>query len=713
MKKMMRSACTRHCGDGCGLLVESGGDGKLSIRGNPDHPFTQGFICAKTARFAERLASPRRITAPLVRDGDGFREASWEEALGLAATQIQQLRATPERLLHIHYHASFGLLHKASKLLFATLGASGFSGSPCLGAGAEALKRDFGAVRQGPLGEAVSAARIVNWGRNTSAQSVHLSAMLAQARKRGARVLAVHPGDQGYSGLADEQIVIRPGTDRFLAAAALKILMGRDVPGKEGHDGSDQAGPVAGGTERPDAVSDRACGLSAGALARCAGSREFLELLAGLDLGELLDACGVRREQAERLADWYSPDSDIGESAGEDATATLIGRGVQRYAFGGENVRFIDALAVLSGNVGRKGGGVFFKRQDLGQMAADWASPKPGYSRTFPIADLARSVEAADPPVEFIWVEGLNLVTQCPDSLALAEMLKERFTVVVEPFLTDTARCAQVILPPALMLECEDIAVNDAHQCVNHSAKVLTPRGLCRSNFDIAAALGARLDPPVAYPDPEEVLDSALRRGKVQASLAELRDKGWLGVDMPETPWADGVFAHPDGLYRLPEALHPDRPEDAEYPLRLLSPVRKDSLLSQVPEDEQESPPRVFVSPDSAALAGLLRSPRDGQPVNRQDGKQPHPGSRGGCLPNQAEEAMISARLETALGSMEVRVGVLDGLHPDAVLYPRGDWLSRGGCVNRLIRPREADMGGQTAYYEERARLVMAPPSQE
>lgn len=641
MSGVVRTACTRHCGDGCSLLVEQRPDGSLSVRGNPEHPFTRGFLCAKTARFGERLASPHRITTPLIREDGGFREASWDEALGLIAAQITRLRRTPERMLHVFYYASFGLLHQASKLLFGALGASAFSGSPCLAAGAEALKRDFGAIRQGPLTDAVTAQRIVNWGRNADAQSVHLAAMLANARKRGACVLSIHPGDPGYASLSDEQIVIRPGTDRFLAAAAAKLLLEH--------------------------------GLSADtrtALSRCFEPQAFLELLDGWSLDPLLDACGASPEQARLLADWYSEDS---------ATATLIGRGLQRYAFGGENVRFIDALAMLSGQIGREGAGVYFKQGDLGNAAWGWTKARPGYARTFPLAALAAHVALADPPVEFVWVEGMNLVTQCPDSLATAQMLRSRFTVVVEPFMTDTARCATVILPPALLFECEDIVKNDSHEFVNHSAKVLEPRGQARSNFQIAAALGAMLEPPVAYPDPDEVMDAALRKGKLKASLAELRVKGWLGRPVPSTPWADGVFAHPDGLYRFPDALHPDAPAPVGFPLRLLTPVRKDHLLSQVPEDEQESPPRVYLSPQSPTLAGL-------------DLSRP-------------------ALLETALGSMTVQVEVLDSLHPDAVLYPRGDWLSRGGCVNRLITGRETDMGAQVAYYEQRARLVSAPPS--
>jgi len=258
--------------------------------------------------------------------------------------------------------------------------------------------------------------------------------------------------------------------------------------------------------------------------------------------------------------------------------------------------------------------------------------------------------------------------------------------VVVEPFMTDTARCATVILPPALMLECEDGVANDGHRCLNHSAKVKEPRGECLPNFEIAARLGALLTPPVAYPSPGEVMDRALREGRLRGSLEELRAKGFLRLpedDEEDIPWSDGVFAHPDGLYRLPGELPPEEPEDPAFPLRLLSTVRREHLLSQIPEDEQATPPVVSISPECRALAGLI------------------PGGPGALLP---------ARLETALGSMEVRVAVLPGLHPEAVYYPRGDWLARGGCVNRLIRPREADMGGQVAYYAERARLVAPVP---
>ncbi|MFO7597371.1 MAG: nitrate reductase, partial [Desulfocurvibacter africanus] len=113
------------------------------------------------------------------------------------------------------------------------------------------------------------------------------------------------------------------------------------------------------------------------------------------------------------------------------------------------------------------------------------------------------------------------------------------------------------------------------------------------------------------------------------------------------------------------------------YPLRLLSLIRKDHLLSHIPEEDQNGLPSAYVSPDSLVLAGLDLS----KPVF----------------------------LSTPLGRLQVRLELQPGLHPEAVLYPRGDWLKCGRGVNRLIEPREADLGGQAAYYSQRARLENEP----
>ncbi|EGJ48380.1 molybdopterin-dependent oxidoreductase [Desulfocurvibacter africanus] len=635
MTRIVKTACTRHCSDGCALCVEFPSQGRPRIRGNPDHPFTAGVICAKTARYFELIDSPTRITTPLVRDGEEFRQACWDEALDLVASRIQALRATPERILHVWYYASFGVLAQASRRLFGTLRASGFTGSPCLSAGAQATIQDFGAVRGADLSEFLKAARIVNWGRNVQAQSPHLNLLLRKARRSGISVLAVHVGDQAQAGECDRHILVRPGTDRFLAAAVLKLLLERGT-------------------------------FTQQALERSANWNVLERLLRSLDYGRLLDQCGAREADAELLADWYGRAEPV---------ATLLGRGLQRYTLGGENVRFVNALAMASGHVGKPGGGIFFDQGDLGILDYRWAKAGGSPARTFRFTHLAQDVERADPPVDMIWVEGMNLVTQGQDSQALARMLRQRFCVVVAPFMTDTAECASVILPPALMLETEDLCKGALHDCVLHAAQVLQPRGEARSNFDIAASLAARLS--LEFPTAEEVMRDALRAPAMHTSLEELRERGWAKAPERGVPWADGHFAHPDGKYRFPEALHEEPTAPIGYPLRLLSLIRKDHLLSQIPEEDQTGLPSAYVSPDCATLAELDLS----KPVF----------------------------LSTPLGRLQVRLELQPGLHPEVVLYPRGDWLKCGRGVNRLIEPREADFGGQAAYYSQQARLENGP----
>ena len=79
------TACSQDCPDTCSLVVETLSSGRVRIEGNPDHPFTAGFCCAKLKSWNRRLSSPHRITAPLLRDGTGWREIGWEEALETSA----------------------------------------------------------------------------------------------------------------------------------------------------------------------------------------------------------------------------------------------------------------------------------------------------------------------------------------------------------------------------------------------------------------------------------------------------------------------------------------------------------------------------------------------------------------------------------------------------------------------------------------------------
>jgi len=634
------SACTLDCPDACSFLVYP--DERL-VRANPEHPITGKLICSKGRRAYERLNAPERIVHPLVRAGGKgqggakgkFVQTSWDDALNLIAQRLNALHDEPEAVLHVRGHGYRGVLAQASLHFFQVLGSSTIHGSLCDDAGIEACIRDFGALEHNDIRDLLHAARIVNWGKDLSRSSPHTAALVHQARKSGTRVLTISPGGDGNAAFSDATIRIRPGTDRFLAVWVMQGLL------------------------RQDLISDH--------IQQAASNwPEFKTLLTSWDPEELLRACEVDADQAAQLLEWY---------ASPAPTASLIGWGLQRHFFGGQNVRMINALALVSGNIGRSGGGAYFNIAS-GRNLGQWSASSPGRQRTddrrrMLLPTLAWELDWADPPVRFVWVDGHNVVNQVPDSLAMQAALQRPFVVCVDGFMTDTARCADVILPPAIMLEREDILGSCLHDFVNHAAQVVLPREEARADFDILRDLGARLDPPVSFPEPEECLQSGLRI--VGMDLETFRRTGFAKAHHPDVAFAGLRFAHPDGLFCFAPELTPEAEQDPDYPLQLLSLIQGRYMHSQIPESAQRGLPALYCSPRNPQLRGA-------------DPERPF-------------------LLATPLGQMPVQLKLDPSLHPLTVIIRRDGWTCLGHGPNAVIEARETDMGHCTAYYSQCCRL--------
>ncbi|BBD08917.1 molybdopterin-dependent oxidoreductase [Desulfovibrio ferrophilus] len=629
------SACTRDCPDCCSIVVTKNEDGSCSFKGNPEHPFTKGFICAKTAKYPQMLTHPERITQPLVRSGAGYWPVTWDEALDLVTRRIDKLRNKPERILHMKGHGYRGVLAGVSNWFFGRLGSSTLSGSPCDEAGIVASEADFGVLDTNHPEDLQNASRIVNWGRDFSRFSVHQAAIVKAARKAGTKVLTISPAYGGNEGFSDEIVLIRPGTDRFLAAALCKGLLTRGVAAE---------------------IRDAAANLST-----------LESLVVGMETNDLLEACGVSRADFEMVLDWYTADGP---------TASVIGWGLQRYLHGGENVRWIDAVVMLSGNVGIAGGGAHYNissGRNFSKWSDDGAADKP--RRTLPVHNIGRAIMRAEPPIEMIWVDGGNFINQMPAGDVMVEAFGRcEFVVAVDTFFTDTALRADLILPCALMTEREDVLGSCLHDWVAHSAKVQDPPGEVRNDWDILEDLGKRLAEPVLLPDREETLARGLQTPNLKVTLDELRAKGFAKADWPVVAFENLEFGHADGKFRFVEELSPEPEEPAEYPLNLLTLISRKTIHSQLPPgDEGEGLPEVYISSQSPMLEKVDRD----KPV-----------------------FVVSQR-----GRIEVRLVLDDTVHPEAVVVRRGGWMRYGKGLNPLVVPAETDMGGGTAYYSQRVRL--------
>ena len=629
------TACTMDCPDACSLLVDHRQDHRIFLRGNPDSPFTAGFTCRKIKDHIKRLRHPARIKYPLLRDRDSWQRITWEKALDLCAHKIQALRSQPQSILHIKSDGAKGVLKAATALFFSNLGASRTIGSLCDAAGFMAYIHDFGSRKNNDINDLVNAARIVNWGKDFSRSSIHTAAIIRKARKMGTRVLTVSPGGDGNDSYSDDRICIRPGTDRFLAAAAIRRLWEKHQIHQT----------LLEHTKKPD---------------------KFLELISDWTIENLTQSCEVSPADIEKLSQWYGQDTP---------TATIVGAGLQRYRYGGENTRFINALAFLSGNIGISGGGSYFHLHSYRNLNLKWTRGSRKKRRSFPIAAIGHEIETATAPtIRLIWVNGINIINQAPDSHQTARAFENvEFKVVVDAFMNDTAERANLILPSTLMLEQEDIIGSYLHDHVQHARAAVSPPPEARDDMWILTEIGKRLQPPVKLPDTESCLKRSLNHPRLQVTLEELRLKGCIKANRRSIAYSGLNFDHPDARYRFPLVLHPEPMVNPDYPLRLLTLVRRRAIHSQILPEDQDGLPRIWIAPDNNMMPEI---------DTRRD-----------------------VWLVSPLGRLKVALHILPGLHPGSVLYRRGDWMNRGGGVNQLISAGQTDIGSGAPYYDQYVRL--------
>ncbi|MBI5446654.1 MAG: molybdopterin-dependent oxidoreductase [Deltaproteobacteria bacterium] len=552
------TTCTLDCPDRCSILCSPGERG-LRLRGNPDHPYTRGFTCAKIRRYPGRLKSVHRIREPWIRTGDHFRSISWEAALDEVCEALSKARAEPGSTLLLRGAGSMGVSKAYADQVFGLLGARRTRGSLCDSAGIAALEADAGALDMNDPAQLDRADAIVLWGKNPLASSIHTAAQVVSARKRRCRVLAVTPDASAVRTLAERVIRVRPGTDRFLALAVSKLLLDR------------------GGVVPWERAANRA---------------EFERLLEQNPLADLLDASGTTPEEAQALADLY------GRSP---RTATIVGWGVQRHSRGGENLRAVHALAFLAGTLGVPGGGLYYNIPSSRHLPRPPVPPPAAPPLSLPA--LARELPAAKPPVSFLWISCSNFLNAGPDAKAGREAFEKIPTVVaVDAFWTETARRARVVLPAALWLEEEDVVGSYWYNGIGAVRRVVEPPEGCRTDFEIVRELAWRLGVPSPYERVDDWLAACLPEGR--PGLEALRERGFALRPWPPVAWSDR-FAHPDGRFRFLDRVSPERKGGEGRPFTLLTLIRTEALHSQwLPEEQKGSLP-VRMHPERAAALGL------------------------------------------------------------------------------------------------------------
>jgi anaerobic selenocysteine-containing dehydrogenase len=576
---IIKAVCPHDCPDTCSMLVTVEDGRATRIAGDPDHPFTKGFLCTKVAKYLERTYHSDRLLYPQIRIGakgaGKFRRATWDEALTLIAGRLQSVIDSPEgpqAILPYSYAGTMGIVQGEgiAGRFFNRIGASLLDRTICASAGVEALNATYG-TRMGTDPETIGAAKlIILWGTNTLTSNPHLWPFIRKARANGATTICIDPLRTRTADACDEHIPIRPGTDAALALAIMHVIV------REGLEDRAYLAEMTVGWEK---LRDRVM------------SEYSPERVASI--------CRLTVETIEHLARRY---------ATTRPSFIRQNYGLQRHAGGGNAVRAISILPLLTGDWNLVGGGMQLSSGGtFGSISAlvereDWI--RPG-TRTINMTRLGEALtQTNDPPVRAMIIYNSNPATIAPDRARVLEGLKrdDLFTVVLEHFQTDTADYADVLLPATTQLEHDDLHKAYGHLYVMHNRRAIEPLGESLPNSEIFRRLAAKmgLDDEALRASDEDVMRDALTVFKM--TLEELKEKSWIRLDVPSPhlPFASGAkvptpsakveidssFAAKLGLDPVPSYVPPYESEERDpelarrYPLALISPPAHSFLNS-------------------------------------------------------------------------------------------------------------------------------------
>ena len=612
--QVVRGSCPHDCPDCCATLVTVERGRATRIQGDPDHPFTQGFLCAKVNRYLDRTYHKDRLTTPLRRvgpKGSGqFAPATWDEAITDIAARLDAIRRSPDgpqAILPYSYAGTMGYVQGESmdRRFFHALGASLLDRTICSTAGAAGMQMTVGA-NVGADGEGMPwSDLVILWGTNTLTANPHLWPYVRKARDNGATIIAIDPIRTRTAEQCDEWLPIRPGTDGALALAMMHVIFA---------EGLEDADYIARHTIGGDQLRERVKEWSPARAAPLTGLPE-----------ETIISLARRYGRAK-------------------AAFLRINYGLQRHGGGGMAVRTIACLPAVTGHWRRPGGGIQLstgKAFQYNKQALGRPDLMPGPCRTINMIRLGDALNAPDagvggPPVKALVVYNSNPAAVAPDRNAVVRGLgrEDLFTVVLEHFQTDTADWADWVLPATTQLEHWDVHFAYGHHYATLNRPAIAPLGDAKPNTGIFRLLAAKM----GFTDPAfREDDVAIIKGALDTTAETMRGvtfeslmaHGWvrLNVPRPWLPFANGGFLTPSGkcefyserlaamgMDPLPTFIPPHEfPEKvpelaAKYPLQLISSPRHEFLNTtfvNIDSLRKRAVPDVVLHRADAAVRGI------------------------------------------------------------------------------------------------------------
>jgi len=685
MPREVRGACALDCPDTCSWIVTVKDGEATGLRGDPHHPFTRGSLCNKVAGYLSYARSPDRLLYPMRRVGPrgsgDFVRISWDEALDEMVSRLREAIAAhgAEAIWPFLGSGSMGLIqgaYSAGHRLWNVLGASRHVQTMCTIAGGYGTGYTLGNNRVGMDPETFRFSKlIVLWGANVLSTHPHFWRPVLEARKNGALVVTIDPIRTRTAAASDWHLAPIPGTDAALALALLHVVLSE---GREDRDFLDQH------TLGWDAFRRRILEFPP---SRAAG-------ITGLS-SESIVALG-RQLAASRPA------------------GIRIGIGLQRHGGGGMAVRTITCIPGVTGDWRYPGGGVFYDTR--GFFGVNWEGLWRDDLRVRPARELHATrlgeglLDVDNPPVKVLFVYASNPMASIPHQTRVRRGLlrDDLFTVVVEHFMTDTARYADIVLPAAMQIEQADLLIAYGHLYIAWNEPAVPPPGECLPTTEMFRRLARNLnlDVPALYDSDDDLARQALGSGHPSLdgiTLETLKARGSIRLNYPDpfVPFAN-AFPTPSGRLEFvsdrmaqagldPVAGYTPAFEAGcagaaladDYPLALITPADHyflNSIFANVPLQQQRSgTPTVVIHPDDAA------------PQRIASGEE--------------------VRVGNARGSFLAVAEVSDRVRRGVVASSKGRWprhSKEGATVNATVDERDSDMGGGAVYHDNRVRIDKA-----
>ena len=673
--EIVPSACPHDCPSTCALEVERIDARSIArIHGAKDNTYTDGVVCAKVARYAERVHHPGRLKYPLKRvgtKGDGeFVQIGWNDALDEVAEAFAKAAQQDgsESVWPYYYAGTMGLVQRDGiNRLRHVMRYSGQDNTICSRISTIGWEAGVGAKMGPDPREMAEADLVILWGNNAVATQVNVMAHIAKARKqRGAKLVVVDPYRNGSAEAADQHICLRPGTDGALACAMMHVLFAEGLADWDY-------------LRRYSDVPDE---LAAHVATK---SPAWAASITGLDEEEII---AFARLYGTTERSFIRP-----------------GYGFTRSRNGAANFHAVTCLPTVTGHWRHRGGGAFFSNGDIYHIDKTLIEGLDAFDESIRVLDQSRigpvltgDLEdlGAGPPITAMIIQNTNPMMVAPELVKVHEGFsrEDLFVCVHEQFMTETAAVADIVLPATTFLEHDDFYLAGGHSHLQIGARVIDPHAEARPNHDVLCALAQRLgaDHRGFGMTAWEIIDATLLESGWPNAATVLTER-WIDCQPDfETAHFINGFPTPDGKFRfrpdwksagsdwrvmpvLPDHMEVIEERDDLHPFRLVTAPARNFLNSSFTETPtsvtRERRPTARIHPDVARKLDI----KDGDRI----------------------------RLGNARGSVLLHAELFDGLQSDVIvvesIWPNAYFIEGVG-INAVIGADRAPPGGGAVFHD-------------